>query len=370
LTAEIQAHLEDPPIAELWSQYFDIAEARALRNSFAAAVEQFTNKPSEKGLVRIEKFCSEIKQKWQQLTMQAREICLQANLEAQASTLVMAESLLASLSKIDSVKFDAPGREQCVKLLSQAGEAVNRRDSDASSQLTRSLWQTTELHIDMTLRNKGAWELSRNQARNQKDELSRRIESLRCDETVLLWNRHEIEHTVPKLEALERLFGQESFAEISEGYEELNSELDQIEAETLTADLKERRRQHIVTSMSQILQTMGFNVSENLRSDPASDVVLNARRLNGGAVSVSVPQEGELLYDLAGFERSQILGSRGKPVAICDDAESMINDFHAELSSVCGVDAGPLRWDDQDPDRLLKTAKVIPTDSAVRCAQS
>ena len=97
--------------------------------------------------------------------------------------------------------------------------------------------------------------------------------------------------------------------------------------------------------------------------DPASASIIQAQRLGGGAIAVSVPQEGEIWYDVDGYPMRVETNSDGREVRSCDEAQEQIEQLHLAMEKTFGIQMGELMWEGRDPDRIRKAADRLP-DSA------
>jgi hypothetical protein len=91
----------------------------------------------------------------------------------------------------------------------------------------------------------------------------------------------------------------------------------------------------------------------------SSATIIQAQRVGGGAIAVSVPQQGEIWYDVDGFPM-RVEGAAHGYARTCDEAEEQINRMHDAMQQAFGIESSELMWDDKDPDRIRKTAKALP----------
>jgi hypothetical protein len=127
---------------------------------------------------------------------------------------------------------------------------------------------------------------------------------------------------------------------------------------TQEAQLRDDRRNYIVTGIVEVMGRMGFIVQAGSPSAeepnrPDSPTIIQARRIGGGAVAVSVPQDGEIWYDVDGFPKRLEPAPDGRLAPSCDEAEAQIDQIHAALDESFGIETGELLWQGKatQPDR-------------------
>ena len=93
---------------------------------------------------------------------------------------------------------------------------------------------------------------------------------------------------------------------------------------------------------------------------PSSATIIQAVRIGGGAVAVSVPQEGDIWYDVSDFPMRAENTDDGKTIRTCDEAEQEIVRLHEAMKEAFGIEMSELNWDGKDPDRVRKAAERLP----------
>jgi hypothetical protein len=174
-----------------------------------------------------------------------------------------------------------------------------------------------------------------------------------------------------RVEEARTLIEAESFAladgKLSELSDQINAFL-QLAQET---QLNEDRRNYIVGGIVQVMSQMGFVVQAG---SPAlehpgragSATIIHARRVGGGSVAVSVPQHGEIWYDVDGFPKRMELGIDGRAGPTCDEAEAQIERMHAVLDQDFGVKMSELLWEGKPKRPERKRAERLPDVSAAQ----
>jgi hypothetical protein len=108
---------------------------------------------------------------------------------------------------------------------------------------------------------------------------------------------------------------------------------------------------------------MGFNIvyrQPEYADHPASAVILGAVTPVGKGISVSVPVDGEVFYDVDGYSKQTVAVVGGGQAAVCDEAEQVIGEMHDVLAAQFGVQMGELDWEGKNPQRQLRQAERLP----------
>lgn len=196
-------------------------------------------------------------------------------------------------------------------------------------------------------------------------EVGDRLAGLKADEVVLRWAAQEVKALEERMGAISGRIRAGRFALAQEEAAEILQQAERIVAQAQERQLQEERRQYIVSGLLQVLDRMGFMVQAGSPAleypeISASATLLRAQRLGGGALAVSVPQEGEIWYDVDGFPRRVEAGRDGQPVKSCDEAQAQLEAIHATLEREFGIQMGELRWEGKDPSRIRKAAERLP----------
>ncbi|MCB1221810.1 MAG: hypothetical protein H7A35_08510 [Planctomycetales bacterium] len=129
------------------------------------------------------------------------------------------------------------------------------------------------------------------------------------------------------------------------------------------AQVKADQRDYIARGIRETLAEMGFLVSEATEEHPghpATALAFTAVNDMGQGISVSVPVEGEVFYDIDGYTKSTVTKVGGGSAAVCDSAEQVITEMHELLEQGFQVQMGELMWEGKDPDRILRMADELP----------
>jgi hypothetical protein len=199
------------------------------------------------------------------------------------------------------------------------------------------------------------------------DDAADRLDGLSADPSVSRWCAAEIgrvTHVLAKAEAVLRA-GRYTEVELAVG--EILRVADEIPQRAMDIQLEEDRRQYVVNGIIQALGQLGFvvqNGSPALEQPgvESSSVIIQARRVGGGAVAVSIPQHGDIWYDVDGYPKRYEGTREGQAIVSCDEAETQLTRLHEVISSEFGIETDGLHWQGKDPERLQKQADQLPGD--------
>ncbi|MEZ5338014.1 MAG: hypothetical protein R3F46_07075 [bacterium] len=129
------------------------------------------------------------------------------------------------------------------------------------------------------------------------------------------------------------------------------------------AQIKADQRDYITESIRSTLIEMGFIVSEarpEHAEHPASAMLFSAINDAGRGINVSVPVDGEIIYDIDGWPKHSSAKVGGGTSATCDEAQQVLEEMHERLEKEFEVSTGELTWEGKDPDRILRSADELP----------
>jgi len=210
---------------------------------------------------------------------------------------------------------------------------------------------------------------------NQRDQVMTRVrkaDNLLCameeDPVISRWSSGELAAERARFEKLSKEASTGNFSEVSKELASMVESIKAIEEKAVETQLIEEKRNYIASSIQSVMEEFGFTIEAGFprledQSNPGSETILVARRLSGERIAATIPHEGDVWYDVDGYRFEAGTSRAGAHTSSCDSAETQIEAFHQKLGSEYGVKMGKLRWDDQDPDRILKEAKPLPRES-------
>src|SRR5262249_34974879 len=134
-------------------------------------------------------------------------------------------------------------------------------------------------------------------------EAGDRVAGLRADPVVQRWTAPDVEVLAGRLRQAEDLLAREDFARCQREAASLCGAADAIVAPARETQFKEDQRQYTVGGIVESMRQLGLVVQAGYPQPehsgvPASATIIQAVRIGGGAIAVSVPQEGDIWYDL------------------------------------------------------------------------
>ena len=306
-----------------------------------------------------------IEQDVQSLVVQAETATLCAELAAEEAEVVKLERRLATIGAARSEKFDSAGLQELNDLLGNARSHLERRDLGQARRDASAAQQKLATHEKAIAERFKVWQETKNRAEASLAALGDRIAGLRADEVVVRWAGSELAAIEKRYEGALKLAEAEKFEPIPEESTVLIEMSQTIVAQAQELQLKEDRRQYIVQGIVEVMGQFGFVVQNGYPAlehpgAPGSATTIQAERIGGGAIAVSVPQEGDIWYDVAGFPMRTETTADGQTVRSCDEAEQEITRMHEAIREAFGIETSELRWDSKDPDRIRKTAERLP----------
>ena len=299
------------------------------------------------------------------LTAQAETAKLCEDLAVEEAELVKLERRIAAFDRARSEKFDRPGFQEVTSLLKNARSHLQRQDLPLVRRDTATAQQNLAKHQSDVAERFTAWQAAKDRAEMSLVAVGDRIAGLRADEVVVRWAIDELAALEERLESVAKLVQAEQFEQISTECAILLEAGETIVARVQDLQLMEDRRQYIVNGIVEVMGQMGFVVQQGYPAlehpgVPSSATTIQAERIGGGAVAVSVPQEGEIWYDVSGFPMRAETNADGKEIRSCDEAEEQIVRMHEAMEEAFGIETSELLWDSKDPDRVRKAAERLP----------
>ncbi|MCX6345167.1 MAG: hypothetical protein NT018_08830 [Armatimonadetes bacterium] len=295
-----------------------------------------------------------------------------AELDRQSFALSELKRSLDEISPADCAKFDPLGRKAAEQALAKVDVFLSKGDPQAVRAPLSSAQDSLEKHVSTVVQARAEWLRRKGEAESAVNELNSLMEGLKADEVVLRWRSASVQAMAKMLQEADQAVLAEEFDAPSAILKQANAEVDKIVAEANEAQLKADERDYIVTSMGNALRDLGFEVGPPQAEHPdhpASAIVFRALNTNKEGVAVSVPFEGEVMYDVGGYplQTAQRVDGKGK-AKICDKAQGMLEEIHTALAQRYGVNMGELSWEDKDPDRNVRAAEELPAggDAAAR----
>ena len=280
--------------------------------------------------------------------------------------------LKAQLQQIDDAirtKFDAQGKVNIESKLTELQQGLNGGNPEVVKPLLQDCQGLLDRHLKRVLEGQKQWEKAKNEATKAEGELQALISGLKADPVVFSWCPHliaELERLESQIEGAIEL---EDFQQPLQILTQAQTQSENIIKTASEAQLKAEQRDYIADSIAQSLEEMGFNLvyrQAEHPDHPASAIILGAATNSGKGISVSVPVEGEIYYDIDGYTKTSTTNVNGQVTASCDEAEGAIAELHELLQAEFGINMSELWWEGKDPDRIIRKADELPKSDQYR----
>lgn len=292
-------------------------------------------------------------------TARAEAEQLAAEVEQEQAVLLHLKRQTAA-SRLLSKKFDPEGLRELEALLSTVESQLKRRDLVNARQEIVRFGKCLVRHRAQVERGQSRWNELCEEAASVLAGAERRLASLQADEPVRRWAASELEALVRRAEELHDNIAAGRFDQVRRESETLLAEADRLAADAEKAQHRQDQRDYVTKSIRESLADLGFWVEEFAEEQPSAEATIQATRLDGRAITVSVPLEGSLRWAAEGFPMEVVSGSDGQPARACDEAAEQIEAIKAHLAREHGVETGELTWSGKDPHRTGKAAKRQP----------
>lgn len=273
------------------------------------------------------------------------------------------EQQLAEVPTPEASKFDPEGRQaasQAIRALRPLLAVGNPALFEHPLEHAEALVQA---HIDTVAQRHADWTQRKAKAEQAVGEIHTLLVGLQADPILMRWHGNTVKQLEASVTDAERAIVAEEFARPSEILLALQSQKEQMLVQANAAQLKKDQCNYIAKSVAQTLSQMGFTISP-IRAEhpghPASALVFHAATTAGKAINVSVPVEGQILYNVDGYPKKTKSVTGGGSSPVCDEAEGVLNEMREKLNAAFGVQSSEIMWNGKvDPNRIIKEAKPL-----------
>jgi hypothetical protein len=262
--------------------------------------------------------------------------------------------------------FDPRGAAELARLLDVADAALKRGAvADARETLNKAR-ERLGLHRQAVAAELTRWQAEYDRADKSLSHAAIKLDALKTDEVAMRWNRAAVEAISSRLDHARRALAAGRFADVHAATDNAPAELDHFVAAAQPLELQARLQRRMVTGVTQVMSGLGYEVRGphiEQPDDPRSALVMQAARVSGERIAVTVEHEGRIEYDVGGTlgkqEETIQVGSLRRPVKTCDEAEKQLLALHQLLLEL-GIETDGLHWEGQGPpDR--STGIQLPT---------
>lgn len=252
-----------------------------------------------------------------------------------------------------ALKFDAAGQIQVRQALQAVAAALDRGDPARVQPKLNQAENLLRQHIDTVVQQQVDWEQRQSTAEDQLSELKALVTELQQASLIKDWYSESLLALTTEVNTAQQAIEQEQFHRVKEILTLTQDRVNDLEERAMAAQTKADQRDYVTDSIAQTLEDMGFTIvyrkSEH-PNHPASATILAASNNAGKSLSVSVPIEGEVFYDVDGYPKGTVITVSGDQASVCDEAEQVIQEMHTALSEKRGVRMSPLNWSGKEPN--------------------
>jgi len=275
------------------------------------------------------------------------------------------ERQLADITETGADKYDQTGRIEVKQALQALRAAIKASVPEECQAPSQAAHLALKQHQQRITEQRRIWEAQKATAEQAVGELSALFVGLQEDPVVMHWHGGQVQQLATILAQAEAAVRNEQFETPTAMLAQARQLEQQWVTEANAAQLQADQRDYIANAVAQSLAALGFFVAPVSAEDPVhplSPMFIQARNALGQEINVSVPAEGDVWYDVNGFEMNVEPTVDGGTAPTCDAAEKVLEQLHAGLAQAFGVQMGEVLWDGkQDPDRILRRADALPS---------
>lgn len=288
-----------------------------------------------------------------------------AELEKQQFELEELEREIAQIPQADAIKFDRAGQTAAQTALSALRSAIASGNPQTVRSPLNTATAAAEQHIASVASNRAQWEQQKAAAEQAIGELEALIIGLRTDPVAKRWQIHLIDELAAKLPTGIAAIEAEQFDKPALILAAAKTQEQEIIATANAAQIQADQRDYIAKSIAETLAEMGFFVNEPQLEDsryPNAALILKAATNSGKGISISVPVEGEVWYNVDGYSKTTEAAVGGGTAAVCDEAEKVLTEMHDRLGAEFGINMSEVTWEGKDPKRKLSGDDELPNN--------
>jgi len=165
-------------------------------------------------------------------------------------------------------------------------------------------------------------------------------------------NQNDFQNLISKVEEMLNQINNNSGEEIQHFVEQSRAEAEQIRATDSAEIVQEELRRHIVSSLINSMNELGFVVGKPKLIKESSKVAVVGKLSTGRNIRFDVTESGEMEFDMEGFSDRK-----------CADH---LDDVLLKLEEDFGVESGPVQHNWKNPDRISKGSRGFPTGGNTR----
>jgi hypothetical protein len=271
----------------------------------------------------------------------------------------------AEMDAKHSDKFDAPGRSEVSTLLASARESLAAKDLTRASPQVAAARESLARHRKEVDTRFTAWDSARRAAVQAVEGAGEKVAGLRVDDVCMFWAADVIDDLEGTIRGAREDVADERFDEAVGRSSAVLARIREILPEIQENQLQKEIQDYIVHGVGRVLEGMGFIVKDafpdpSCPTHPQAPKILQAKRIDGRTLAVSVPQGDEIHFSVGGFPTRVVTSTRGEPARTCSEAVEQIDLMSDTLRDAFGVVSGELMWEGKDPHLIMKGEDQLP----------
>ncbi|MBO0352137.1 hypothetical protein J0895_24255 [Phormidium pseudopriestleyi FRX01] len=269
----------------------------------------------------------------------------------------------------DGTKFAPHLQADVSQKLKNVKQIIQSGDPTRVRQPLQAAEQALDQYRQQVAERRADWQRRQGEAQENLIALQSLIAGLQADPVVMRWQSGAIAQLEQQCQTAEQAISSEQFEEITPLLAASQQQSQILIDAANTAQLQADQRDYIADSIAQSLESLGFGIiyrQPEHPENPASAVILGAASHGGKGISVSIPTEGEVFYDVEGYSKQTAAAVGGGSAAVCDEASTVISEMHHCLEAEFGIQMGELQWEGKDPNRRIHQADNLPRTDALR----
>ena len=287
------------------------------------------------------------------------------DMRREEAALVELREQIAALDQHRSLKHDMAGWTAVCATIERAEKSLARQAPAEAAQLVQQAKLQLNEHRANVAAKHNAEANARLSAQQPVATADDAVAGIATDSVVMRWRGNQVEQLQQRCTRAQSLIQEGQFQAAIDESRAIQQSAQQLLTDAQELQHKESRRNYIVQGIQQVLQKLGFVIDPGFPSlehsnQPESATWIRSRRVGGGVVAISIPQDGEIWYTVDEFPQRSETGVDGATISTCDEAETQINRVHDELHSAFGVEMSELQWEGKDPNRVHRQAMRLP----------
>ncbi|MBZ0214771.1 MAG: hypothetical protein K8H99_13300 [Nitrospirae bacterium] len=277
------------------------------------------------------------------------------------------QELIGKTDRAIRQKFDSGGAAEAQRKIEELARTCASGNADKAESALTQAEQSVRRHLDTVLSKHSEWRERKQRAEAAVAEAEALLEGLKADQVTSRWTSPRYADVQTAIDASKRSVSNEDFDEPVAMLSRVQEYARSWERTAQTAQLEADKRDYIVQSLQQSLESMGFvtALEDETPAHPATSKLIRSASPSGRRIYASIPFSGEVQYNVDGYPIRDESTSSGDPSTSCDEAMQELLKLH-DIVAQFGVEMGEINWDGKDPDRILRKADELPRSGQER----